>query len=228
MRPQTREYATSLKRALDESGHTAAVITGDKSVDEKERLKVHDQFERGVVKVLICTDLMNRGIDVPGMKLVINFDLPLDTNKTTNLKFPRFDTFQHRCGRVGRFGTVGACIHLVTGSFEYRVICDVRRPLPRCMAAAFAGALTHSRLPARSQLTRRFHIGWSVLPSKIEEASTLVEGAMDTPVAPPTTGEGSLPFLEASAAASASGGAAGGGGAGASATPAAAGGSGGK
>jgi superfamily II DNA/RNA helicase len=125
-RAQTREKAKQLKRELDGMGHPAAVITGDKAVSESDRAKVQEEFERGSVKVLICTDLMNRGIDVPGMKLVVNFDLPVQVDKARGPPFPRFDTFQHRCGRVGRFGTVGACIHLVTGRQEYNLMHKVR------------------------------------------------------------------------------------------------------
>ena len=36
----------------------------------EDRVRVHEEFERGITKVLICTDLMTRGIDMPGMKLV--------------------------------------------------------------------------------------------------------------------------------------------------------------
>jgi superfamily II DNA/RNA helicase len=47
-------------------GHKPSVITGAKEVAMEERVRVQEEFEKGVTKVLICTDLMTRGIDVPG------------------------------------------------------------------------------------------------------------------------------------------------------------------
>jgi superfamily II DNA/RNA helicase len=84
------------------------VCSGDKANSQEDRVRVYEEFERGVTKVLISTDLMTRGIDMPGMKLVINFDLPWLYEEGSGFKggHVHFATFQHRVGRVGRFGHV--------------------------------------------------------------------------------------------------------------------------
>jgi len=63
------------------------------------------QFRQGSSRILICTDLLARGIDVQQVSLVMNFDLP--KNK---------ENYIHRIGRSGRFGRKGVAINLVTAA----------------------------------------------------------------------------------------------------------------
>ena len=59
------------------------------------------------------------------MKLVVNFDLPFEYRGGGDRGGPKtvdFATFQHRAGRVGRFGQVGAVMHLVTNQNEYTAV----------------------------------------------------------------------------------------------------------
>ena len=123
----------------------------------EERVRVQEEFEKGITKVLICTDLMTRGIDVPGMKLVVNFDLPYEHkgDGPRGPKTPDFATFQHRAGRVGRFGQVGAVLHLVTNAADLEA-------LNACMAHF---AITAHPLPDANP----------------DEASVMVESAMSKP-----------------------------------------------
>lgn len=69
----------------------------------KERNDIMRQFRSGAVRFLIATDLVARGIDVQGVNLVINYDLPND-----------IENYIHRIGRAGRFGRKGLAITLVT------------------------------------------------------------------------------------------------------------------
>jgi superfamily II DNA/RNA helicase len=62
-----------------------------------------EDFRKGVVRVLISTDLLARGIDVQQVSLVINFEMP--TQK---------ENYIHRIGRSGRYGRKGVAINLVT------------------------------------------------------------------------------------------------------------------
>ena len=148
-------------------GHAPSVITGAKDVAMEERVRVQEEFEKGVTKVLICTDLLTRGIDVPGMKLVVNFDLPFEYVAGPPRgapKVPDFATFQHRAGRVGRFGQVGCVLHLITNGPDMDAL--------SAMAGHFA---VHAHeLP----------------PASPEEASMLVEGAMTKPLGAPAAGGG--------------------------------------
>ena len=62
----TRDGAGRLAAAMRAQGHHPSVITGAKEVAMEERVRVQEEFEKGITKVLICTDLMTRGIDVSG------------------------------------------------------------------------------------------------------------------------------------------------------------------
>jgi len=70
----------------------------------QHRQDVMKQFRMGSSRVLITTDLMARGIDVPGVSLVINYDLPKNR-----------ESYIHRIGRSGRYGKKGVAINFVTG-----------------------------------------------------------------------------------------------------------------
>ena len=62
-------------------------------------------FKNKDVRVLVTTDLVARGIDVPSVTLVINMEIPFDP-----------ETYVHRVGRTGRFGTIGKAVTLVSKS----------------------------------------------------------------------------------------------------------------
>jgi ATP-dependent RNA helicase DDX6/DHH1 len=72
-------------------------------MDQQDRNKVFHNFRRGGTRHLVSTDLFTRGIDVPTVNVVINFDFP----KTA-------ETYLHRIGRSGRFGHLGVAINLIT------------------------------------------------------------------------------------------------------------------
>tara|TARA_B100002051_G_scaffold251539_1_gene263935 strand:+ start:1317 stop:2531 length:1215 start_codon:yes stop_codon:yes gene_type:complete len=72
-------------------------------MDEAERKSVHSDFKSGSCRVLICSDLFARGIDVQQVSIVINFDVPKSEH-----------TYLHRIGRSGRWGRKGIAINFVT------------------------------------------------------------------------------------------------------------------
>jgi superfamily II DNA/RNA helicase len=78
----------------------AFVLHGDK--DQKDRKLAIDRFKQGGSKVLVATDVAARGLDVEGMDLVINFDMPRSG-----------DEYVHRIGRTGRAGGDGLAISLI-------------------------------------------------------------------------------------------------------------------
>ena len=77
-----------------------------------ERTDVVKDFRNGKTRILITTDLLARGIDIPQVNLVINYDLP-----------PNKETYIHRIGRCGRFGKKGIAIALVKMKDQYDVKC---------------------------------------------------------------------------------------------------------
>lgn len=72
-------------------------------LSQDDRNKVFNQFKRSDQKLLVSTDISARGIDIQGIELVVNFDLPHDNA-----------TYYHRIGRAGRFGQVGTAISIVS------------------------------------------------------------------------------------------------------------------
>jgi len=70
---------------------------------QRFRNRVFHEFRIGNCRHLVCTDLFTRGIDVPAVNVVINFDFPKNA-----------ETYLHRIGRSGRFGHLGLAINLIT------------------------------------------------------------------------------------------------------------------
>ena len=98
---QNKERAKELFRELVYEGINIDVIHGDRSQQQREH--VIRKFRLGETWVLICTDLMARGIDFKGVKMVINYDLPQSGV-----------AYIHRIGRTGRAGRQGEAITLFT------------------------------------------------------------------------------------------------------------------
>ncbi len=93
----TKRDADTLADSLSAQGHAAAALHGDMNQRERNRTLVN--LRRGNVRVLVATDVAARGIDVPGISHVINFDLP---------KFA--EDYVHRIGRTGRAGATGIAV----------------------------------------------------------------------------------------------------------------------
>jgi len=92
---RTKRGADRLVKRLRSRQLEAVAMHGDKSQGQRERALA--RFERGEVEVLVATDVAARGIDVPDIAHVVNFDVPGDR-----------DSYVHRVGRTGRAGRTGA------------------------------------------------------------------------------------------------------------------------
>jgi len=94
---RTKHGAEKLKKLLEKKGFAAASIHGNKSQNQRDRaLKA---FKEGEVRILVATDVAARGIDIPDVAFVYNFDLP---NVPEN--------YVHRIGRTARAGKEGEAI----------------------------------------------------------------------------------------------------------------------
>jgi ATP-dependent RNA helicase RhlE len=94
---RTKHGAERLMKALDKAGYSAGSIHGNKSQGQRDRaLKA---FRAGELKILVATDVAARGLDIPDVRHVYNFDLP---------NVP--DNYVHRIGRTARAGRDGAAI----------------------------------------------------------------------------------------------------------------------
>jgi ATP-dependent RNA helicase RhlE len=97
---RTKRGADRLVKRLDGHDVTAVAMHGNKS--QSQRQKALSRFESGHVDTLVATDVAARGIDVPDVTHVINFDAPEDR-----------DAYVHRVGRTGRAGRTGAGVSFV-------------------------------------------------------------------------------------------------------------------
>ena len=96
----TRAAADRIYGRLVAQEYKAFVLHGEK--DQKDRKLAIDRLKAGGVKILVATDVAARGLDVDGLDLVINFDMPRSG-----------DEYVHRIGRTGRAGNDGLAISLI-------------------------------------------------------------------------------------------------------------------
>ena len=90
-------------------GLKAKILIG--GLENNERDKIIDDFRQNVFTTLISTNVLARGIDVPEVDLVINYDVPMINDK--GFYNPDYANFMHRVGRTGRFGTDGLSLTLM-------------------------------------------------------------------------------------------------------------------
>lgn len=91
---KTKFGAQRLAHTLSQSGHSAEAIHGNKTQPQRQRAL--DTFKSGRAKVLVATDVAARGLDIPNVSHVINFDQPMT-----------YEDYVHRIGRTGRGGAKG-------------------------------------------------------------------------------------------------------------------------
>ena len=94
---RTKIGATKITRLIRSLGHTVAEIHSDRSLNQ--RREALEGFKVGKYRILVATDIAARGIDVTGIELVINYDLPEDA-----------ENYVHRIGRTARAGHEGRAI----------------------------------------------------------------------------------------------------------------------
>jgi ATP-dependent RNA helicase RhlE len=122
---RTKHGARRIASAIRAMGHTAAELHANRSLGQ--RRAALEGFRNGAHRVLVATDIAARGIDVKGIELVVNYDLP--TNP---------DDYVHRIGRTARAGAAGHAISFATPD-QQRDVRDIERLI--------RGALPHSALP---------------------------------------------------------------------------------
>ncbi len=126
---RTKFGAARLTRALRNTKHRAAEIHSDRSLGQRK--EALEGFKSGRYRILIATDIASRGIDVKGIELVINYDLPDDP-----------ENYVHRIGRTGRAGHAGHAISFATPDQRSDVasiekVMNIRLPI----------SITHPKVP---------------------------------------------------------------------------------
>ena len=96
-----RDVAT-LHRSLERHGFNAGALHGD--MDQHQRMAMLERFRGGEITLLVASDVAARGLDIPAVSHVFNYDLPVHP-----------DDYVHRIGRTGRAGRSGAAVSLCAG-----------------------------------------------------------------------------------------------------------------
>jgi superfamily II DNA/RNA helicase len=104
-----------LLRSLQKHGFSAGALHGD--MDQKSRMETLDKFRSGELMLLAASDVAARGLDIPDVSHIFNFDLPWQS-----------DDYVHRIGRTGRAGKEGSATSLVTAD-ELKSLRDIEKML---------------------------------------------------------------------------------------------------
>ena len=107
-----RDVAT-LYRALEEAGISSGALHGD--MDQYKRLEWLEKFKNNEIQVLVCSDVAARGLDIPSVSHVFNYDVPTHS-----------EDYVHRIGRTGRAGRSGISITLATDA-EMRLVGGIEK-----------------------------------------------------------------------------------------------------
>ena len=118
----TREYNVKLSEKLRAMGYKVYVLQGG-DMDPKNRDETIKHFNQGKIQILLTTNVLARGFDEKLVQLVINFDIP---DKKENEEYVAdAETYLHRIGRTGRFGTKGIGLSLVAGDKDMRYLREI-------------------------------------------------------------------------------------------------------
>ena len=102
----TKRCAEELDDTLNANGYKTAALSGD--VPQEKRQKLLSSFQENNIAILIATDVAARGLHIPDVSHVINYDLPQDV-----------EDYVHRIGRTARFGATGEAISFICEEYAY-------------------------------------------------------------------------------------------------------------
>ncbi|MDX2321483.1 MAG: DEAD/DEAH box helicase [Moritella sp.] len=130
---RTKTMTVELAEKLEARGYSAAALNGD--LNQAMRERTVSRLKSGQLDIVIATDVAARGLDVSRIDLVINYDIPTDT-----------ESYVHRIGRTGRAGRKGTAI-LFAAPRERRLLKAIER--------ATRQPLTMMDLPSRDDVTKK-------------------------------------------------------------------------
>ena len=126
----TKRVAEGVEAWLKGNGFNAAVLSGD--VPQKKRLRLLREFTEGQLPILVTTDVASRGLHIPDVSHVVNFDLPQDA-----------EDYVHRIGRTARAGAEGDAISFACEEYAFSLP-EIEAFIGHCIPRA---ALTPDLLP---------------------------------------------------------------------------------
>ena len=148
---RTKRDADVVSEQLNAAGYIAQAIHGD--INQAQRERVLERFRSGHTQLLVGTDVAARGLDIPDVTHVINYDLPTDA-----------ESYVHRIGRTGRAGQSGEALTLVTPG-ERRQLGMIERGIHR--------RILPLRLPTDAQIAERRRAAFRDEVLKILDAGDL-------------------------------------------------------
>ena len=148
---RTKTATVELADKLAARGYAAAALNGD--LNQQMRERVIEQLKSGALDIVIATDVAARGIDVPRISHVVNYDIPYDT-----------EAYVHRIGRTGRAGRTGNAI-LFVAPREIRMLRTIERATRQPIAP-----LT---LPSRADVTNKRVAGFKERVAEVLNAEGL-------------------------------------------------------
>jgi len=110
---RTKNATVELAERLEARGYSSAAINGD--MNQAQREKAIDRLKKNTLDILVATDVAARGLDVPRISHVVNYDIPYDT-----------ESYVHRIGRTGRAGRTGKAI-LFVAPREKRMLASIEK-----------------------------------------------------------------------------------------------------
>ena len=122
----TKRYAEIVAKRLRLNGIDCEFIIGD--LPQAKRLKIIDDVKSGSVKTLVATDVAARGLDIEGLALVVNYDLPAES-----------ENYVHRIGRTARAGKTGKAVTLASEQDVYELP-DIEKYIGKKIPSGVAGA----------------------------------------------------------------------------------------
>jgi len=116
---KSTERARTLNKLLCDCNFPSVATYG--RMKQEERIEVYRQFKNFEKRILVSTDLMGRGVDIEKVNIVINYDMPEASEHCNST-----DSYLHRVGRAGRFGTKGLAISFVSTESDSSCLTDIQ------------------------------------------------------------------------------------------------------
>lgn len=164
-----RDVAT-LARSLQRHGYSAGSLHGD--MDQKSRMETLDAFKSGNLTLLVASDVAARGLDIPAVSHVFNFDVPVHA-----------EDYVHRIGRTGRAGRTGTAYTFVGSGDEKHldaILKLIQKPIDYLDVAPVASSQDSEDEPSEAKPTRSSRRR-SSRRSETEQVSPATEAAPKRP-----------------------------------------------
>jgi superfamily II DNA/RNA helicase len=128
-------------KSLQKHGFSAAALHGD--LEQSVRTRTLDAFRAGEIRLLVASDVAARGLDIPAVSHIFNFDVPFQA-----------DDYVHRIGRTGRAGRTGHAVMLVTRR-EEKNVAAIEKLMGQAIARRNIEISTEGRPPDRPRRDKR-------------------------------------------------------------------------